>query len=286
MSDERANEGRLDDEALLPDPSTAGRTPVHGVLLTVAYDGSSFSGWATQRNVRTVEDTLRGAILALDPRAEGPRGSSRTDAGVHARGQRAAFDATVAIPPRGWVLALNRHLPDDVAVRAAQAVPLGFSPRFASRRKRYRYTLMLDKVRDPLLRDRAWRIGYALDMGRMQREASAIVGTHDFAAFRSAGDEREVTTRTIDAVTVAPDTMDARVWSVTVEGTAFMYNMVRILVGTLVDVARGQLPEGTIASALVKKERRYAGQTAPAQGLMLEHIDLDLPEGTGEPWPP
>lgn len=286
MSEDRTNEGRQDLEAILPDPASAGRTPIHGVLLTVAYDGSAFSGWATQRNVRTVEDTLRGAILALDPRAEGPRGSSRTDAGVHARGQRAAFDATVAIPPRGWVLALNRHLPDDVAVRAAQSVPRGFSPRFSSRQKRYRYALVLDKVRDPLLRDRAWRIGYALDMGRMQREASAIVGTHDFAAFRSAGDEREETTRTIHAVTVAPDRMDSRVWSVTVEGTAFMYNMVRILVGTLVDVARGHLPEGTVANALLKRERRYAGQTAPAEGLTLEHIDLDVPDGAGESWPP
>lgn len=257
----------------------------HGVLLTVAYDGTAFSGWAAQRDARTVEDALRGAIHALDPRAEGPRGSSRTDAGVHAEGQLAAFDASLEIPARGWVLALNQHLPDDVSVRAARTVPVSYSPRFASKKKRYRYRLLLDKVRDPLLRDRAWRIGYDLDMEKMRREAKAIVGTHDFAAFRSAGDERDVTTRTIHAVSVEPDDASARVWSVVIEGNAFLYNMVRILVGTLVDVARGHLDEGTIARALASRDRSQAGQTAPAQGLVLEHIDVELPEGAGEPWP-
>jgi tRNA pseudouridine38-40 synthase len=256
---------------------------MNGVLVTVAYDGTDFSGWASQRDARTVEDALRGAIRAIDPKSEGPRGTSRTDAGVHAEGQLAAFDATLEIPPRGWVLALNQHLPDDVAVRAARPVPVAFSPRFASRKKRYSYRLLLDKVRDPLWRTRAWRIGYEMDMDRLTREARHIVGTHDFAAFRAAGDAREVTTRTIHDVRV--ELREPRVWTVTIEGTAFLYNMVRILVGTLVDVARGHLPEGTIPEALEAKDRGAAGQTAPAHGLVLEAIDLDLPEGTGEPWP-
>jgi tRNA pseudouridine38-40 synthase len=258
----------------------------HGVLLTVAYDGTAFSGWAAQRDARTVEDALRGAILALDPAAEGPRGSSRTDAGVHAEGQLAAFDTNLAIPARGWVLALNQHLPDDVAVRAARAVPVAYSPRFASRKKRYGYLVLLDKVRDPLLRDRAWRVGWSLDLDRLAREASTIAGTHDFAAFRSAGDARDDTTRTIHDVRVSRDAADPRLVSITIEGNAFLYNMVRILVGTLVDVARGHLPEGTIARALAGRDRSFAGQTAPAQGLVLEHIDVELPEGAGEPWPP
>lgn len=260
--------------------------PQHGVLVTVAYDGSAFSGWAAQRDARTVEHALRAAILALDANAEGPRGSSRTDAGVHAEGQLAAFDATVAMPARGWVLALNQHLPDDVAVRAARAVPVAYSPRFASRKKRYRYVLVLDKVRDPLLRNRAWRVGWSLDLDRMAREARAAVGTHDFAAFRAAGDARVETTRTIYDVAVVRAKDDPRLVSIVVEGNAFLYNMVRILVGTLVDIARGHLPEGTIARALAAKERSAAGQTAPAHGLVLEHIDVDLPEPRGESWPP
>jgi tRNA pseudouridine38-40 synthase len=260
--------------------------PAHGVLVQVAYDGSGFSGWAAQKAARTVEDALRGAIRALDPRAEGPRGTSRTDAGVHAEGQLAAFDATFAMPPRGWVLTLNQHLPDDVSVRSARAVPVSYNPRFASKKKRYGYHLLLDKVRDPLHRDRAWRIGYDMDMERLQREAKAIVGTHDFAAFRSVGDCRAVTTRTIHDVHVERSRDDARTARIVIEGNSFLYNMVRILVGTLVDVARGRLPEGSVERAIAGRDRALAGQTAPAHGLVLESIELDLPEDAGPPWPP
>lgn len=259
---------------------------MNGVLVEVAYDGSAFSGWATQRDTRTVEDALRGAILAVDPKASAPRGTSRTDAGVHAEGQVAAFDAELVIPARGWVLALNQHLPDDVAVRSARPVPAGYAPRFASKKKRYRYELIFDKLRDPLWRDRAWRIGYDMDMGLVEREAKSIVGTHDFAAFRSAGDERDVTVRTIETVDVTRGATDARRWAIGIEGSAFLYNMVRILVGTLVDVGRGHLEPGAIARALDKKERSLAGQTAPPHGLFLQRIELELPAEAGERWPP
>ena len=187
------------------------------------------------------------------------------------------------MPPRGWVLTLNQHLPEDVAVRSAQIVPTGFSPRFASKKKRYRYDLLFDKVRDPLLCNRTWRIGYDMDMARIEREANAIVGTHDFAAFRSAGDERAETVRSIYGVELTQ--ADARRWSITIEGNAFLYNMVRILVGTLIDIGRGHLPEGTIARALAGKDRALAGQTAPARGLTLQSIELEMPEGSGERWP-
>jgi len=260
-----------------------------GVLLTVAYEGTAFSGWASQksaRTVRTVEDVLRGAIQSLDRNARGPRGASRTDAGVHAQGQLAAFDTTLELPARGWVLALNQHMPDDACIRAARIVSAGYNPRLMSRMKRYRYSLVFDKVRDPSLRHSHWRIGYEVDIEAMTREASAIVGTHDFAAFRAAGDTRATTTRTLMAVTVAPSPSDSRVWTIAYEGTAFLYNMVRILTGTLVDVGRGHLPKGTIARALHGKNRALAGQTAPAHGLVLEHIDVDLPGQVGESWPP
>jgi tRNA pseudouridine38-40 synthase len=255
-----------------------------GVLLQVAYDGTAFHGWATQPRARTVEETLRGAVLAMDPRAGCLRGASRTDAGVHADGQLVAFDATRDIPPRGWTLGLNQHLPEDVAVRAARAVPLAFSPRFAARGKRYRYRVLVDVVRDPVLRTRAWRVP-AVDVAVMAREAEAARGTHDFAAFRSSGDARATTVRTLRRVDVEREN-DPRVVAVVVEGDAFLYNMVRILVGTLVDVARGRLPPGAVARALEARDRRTAGTTAPAHGLVLEHVDVLLPEGAGEPWPP
>lgn len=258
----------------------------HGVLLTVSYDGTEFSGWATQNNARTVEDTLRGAIVALDPKAIGPRGCSRTDAGVHAERQLAAFDTDTFFPARGWVLQLNQNLPDDVSVRAARSVPVGYNPRFTSTRKRYRYLLVRDKVPDALLRHRAWRVGYDMDMEKLRREAQSVLGTHDFAAFRSVKDVRGYTVRTMYSIDITQSNVDERLWTLTIEGNAFMYNMVRILVGTLVDVARDNLPEGTIAKALGGKMRLEAGQTAPAHALTLEHIEVDLPPEAGVPWPP
>jgi tRNA pseudouridine38-40 synthase len=255
----------------------------HGVLLQVAYDGTGFHGWASQVGARTVEETLRGAVLALDPCAGKLRGSSRTDAGVHADGQMVAFDAERDIPPRGWVLGVNQHLPDDVAVRAARTVAVDWSPRFAARGKRYRYRVLLDTVRDPRWRTRAWRLP-VLDLELMAAEAQAAVGTHDFAGFRSAGDERAVTVRTLTRVAIEREA-DPRVVGVVVEGSAFLYNMVRILVGTLADVGRGRLAPGSIARTLQARDRRLAGTTAPAHGLTLEHVDLELPDGAGEPWP-
>jgi tRNA pseudouridine38-40 synthase len=279
----------------------------HGVLLELAYEGTHFHGWAAQkmvvrtpergegthaapttrggaaRSLRTVEETLTGAIRALDHGATPPRGTSRTDAGVHADAQLVAFDATLEIPARGWVLALNQHLPEDVAVRRARSVPPGFAPRFANRGKRYRYRVLLDRVRDPHHRTRAWRIGWPVDIDLVEREAQLVLGTHDFAAFRGASDERNDTTRTITRCAIERE--EKRVLSIVIEGNAFLYNMVRIIVGTLMEVGRKRLEPGAVARALASKDRRDAGPTAPALGLTLEHVDVILPAEAGEPWP-
>jgi tRNA pseudouridine38-40 synthase len=253
------------------------------VLLRVAYDGTSFRGWATQKGARTVEETLLGAVLAMDPHAKEVRGASRTDSGVHAEAQAAAFDTSRAIASRGWVLGLNRHLPEDVAVRAACAVPPGFAPRFAARTKRYRYRVLVDTVRDPSWRSRAWRVDQ-LDISAMMGEALSARGKHDFAAFRRSSDRRSGTVRTLSRVDVERE-LDARLVNVVVEGDAFLHNMVRIMVGTMVDVGRGRLDKGAMQRALASRMRAAAGTTAPAHGLVLEQVDLDLPEERGEPWP-
>ena len=258
--------------------------PAHGVVLGVAYDGTAFSGWATQRDARTVEDTLRGAILEVDPRARGPRGASRTDAGVHARAQLVALDSQRALPPRAWVLMVNKHLPRDVCVRWAAPAPLGFDPRGGSHGKRYVYTIVRDRVRDPLLGTRAWRVGQKMNVERMRREAATVMGTHDFGAFRSASDVRKHTVRTLHRVDVDEGAGDPRFLHVTVEGSAFLHNMVRILVGSLVDVGCGRLPEGTLAAALRTQDRRDLGQTAPPDGLVLEEVFIDAGVA-GERWP-
>ncbi|MEI7893322.1 MAG: tRNA pseudouridine(38-40) synthase TruA [Myxococcales bacterium] len=253
-----------------------------GVLLTVAYDGTGFHGWAAQPGVRTVQGTLQEALRKLDPEASLLRGASRTDAGVHAEGQLVGVDVFRRIAPRGWVLGLNKVLPEDLSVRQARLVPIGYNPRHEARRKRYGYRLQVDAVRDPHLRLRVWRVAPPVDLARLGREAEAAVGTHDFASFRAASDGREHTVRTMFRVETA---VEGRVVRVVVEGNAFMHNMVRILVGTLVDVARGRLAEGAVARALAVRDRRVAGMTAPAQGLTLEQIEVALPEGVAEMWP-
>jgi tRNA pseudouridine38-40 synthase len=263
--------------------TTESAPKLHGVLLEVSYDGTAFHGWARQKRARTIEETLAGAVLAIDPRAGSLRGTSRTDAGVHAEGQLAAFDAMRDIAARGWALGLNRHLPEDVAVRAARAVPIGFSPRFAARGKRYRYRVLIDAARDPLWRTRAWRVP-ELDLAAMAHEAEAARGTHDFAGLRAAGDQRATTVRTLTRVELETE-KDPRVVAVVVEGDAFLHHMVRILVGTMVDVGRGRLAAGAIQRAIAARDRRAAGTTAPAHGLVLEHVHVQLPESAGERWP-
>ena len=253
-----------------------------GVLLTVAYDGEKFSGWAAQAGMRTVEGVLTEAIAKMDPDATIPRGASRTDAGVHAEGQVAAFDASRVIEARGWVLGLGSALDDDVSVRAARQVPVGFEPRAMSRGKRYRYRVLLDQVRDPLA-GRAWRVGYPLDLEKMAREAACAEGTHDYRAFRSARDERQNTVRTLRRVALERES--DRMLGIVVEGSAFMHNMVRIIAGTLVDVARGQLEEGAVTRAIASGSRDDLGTTAPSHGLVLEKVELDGLDPTEDQWP-
>jgi tRNA pseudouridine38-40 synthase len=255
----------------------------HSVLLTVAYDGRPFSGWAPQEGTRTVAGELLGAIRAMDPRVNEVRGASRTDAGVHARGQLAAFDPTRSIAPKGWALGLSAHLPAEITIRQAALAPPGCEPRFSSTRKRYRYLILRDQLRDPFWEGRALRFSHQLDIHVMRSEAASLVGEHDFAAFRSSSDERVNTVRTIEEVRVEHLAGDSRVLAIDVIGTGFMHNMVRIIVGTLIDVARGKLARGAVDRALASLARADLGMTAPAHGLYLENIEHAL--ALESPWP-
>ncbi|MFC1641547.1 tRNA pseudouridine(38-40) synthase TruA [Myxococcota bacterium] len=255
-----------------------------GLLLTVAYDGTSFSGWARQRHARTVAGELQGAVWALDPKASGLRGVSRTDAGVHARGQLAAFDTDRPIPLRGWVLGIARHLGPEISVVRAASVSAGFEPRAHVVGKTYRYLLLESPVRDPLLERRAWRLHDRLNHRLMAEEVQALLGVHDFAAFRSSADERSHTVRDILCAQVRRVGSDPRCIEVVVEADRFLYHMVRIIVGTLVDVGRGRLLAGAVARALRSGHRGDLGLTAPPDGLYLESVELDQP--VGDVWPP
>jgi len=253
------------------------------ILLTVAYDGSPFAGWAKQEGVRTVAGELLGAVRALDPSVSEVRGASRTDAGVHARGQLAAFDPSRDIAPKGWALGLSAHLPTEIAIRQAARVEDGCDPRFHAKKKHYRYLVVRDALRDPFWEGRALRFSHQLDIHALRRESKALVGTHDFSAFRSSADQRTNTTRTIDQVRIEHLASDTRVLAIDVFGTAFMHNMVRIIVGTLLEVARGRLAPGAIGRGLASKARADLGMTAPAHGLYLESIDHSL--ALDDAWP-
>jgi len=260
------------------------------VLLDVAYDGTDFHGFAPQRDVRSVHGVLLSAARAFDPGVDDVRGASRTDAGVHARGQLVAFDPARALPPAAWQAELNRRLPDDVAVVRARTAIRGFVPRFESLGKRYTYLVKPSSIRDPLERRRAWTVPFAVDGERVAKELAHLVGTHDFAAFRRAADERVDTVRTIVRADVATE---GELLRVTVEGTGFLYNMVRIIVGTVVEVGAGRRAEGSLARAIASGERGDLGLTAPPQGLCLERVflpdDDDLPQvwvGVGKKAPP
>jgi tRNA pseudouridine38-40 synthase len=253
------------------------------ILLTVAYDGSPFSGWAKQDGARTVAGELLGAIQAMDPSVTEVRGASRTDAGVHARGQLAAFDPSRDIAPKGWALGLSAHLPAEISVRQAARAPDGCDPRSIAVRKRYRYLVLRDALRDPFWEGRALRFSHQLDIHALRREARLLVGTHDFAAFRSSSDTRTNTVRTIEDVRIEHVASDSRVLAIDVVGNAFMHNMVRIIVGTLLEVARGRLAPGAIDRGLASKSRGDLGMTAPPQGLYLESIDHSL--SLDDAWP-
>lgn len=255
----------------------------YGVLLRLAYDGAGYSGFVRQDNARTIGGELEGAIRVIDPRATLLRAVSRTDAGVHARGQIAAFDTNKDINARGWVLALSQQISRQIAVVGAARVPTGFDPRRHVLRKTYRYSILRSATHDPFWHERAWRVYERLNHSALVDEASNLVGTHDFRAFRSAQDTRENTVRTLLRADVSTSQCDPRVVEIEVEGDRFMHRMMRIICGTLVDVARDRVKPGAVRRALASGRREDLGMTAPAEGLCLMDIALDTQGEAG--WP-
>lgn len=264
-------------------PAATSSDPSFGVLLTLAYEGSSFSGWALQTNARTIAGELLRAVRTIDPLCSEMRGASRTDAGVHALAQRVTFATSKSIAPRGWVLALTRELPREIAVVRAAAVGADHDPRRLATRKTYRYSVLESPVHDPFLHRRAWRVHQRLNQSRMHAALDTLLGEHDFRAFRSAADSRANTVRNILRAELSADPRDPRLLCVEVEGDRFMHHMVRIICGSLVDIGRGRLPVDALKRALGSGSRRDLGMTAPAAGLCLTRVEL-RDEGR-DPWP-
>lgn len=273
---------------------------MHGVCLCLGYDGTDFHGWQAQPGLRTVQGLIEEAIDEMGIEHGAVRGCSRTDAGVHALGQLASFAAEIEVPREGWIHGLNARLPEDIVVHDAQHCHRRYNPRFYARHKRYRYLIRCGELRDPLIRKRAWQLGPQgarkdvqnragrvedyLCIEAMRAAAERLLGTHDFRAFRQSGDQRENTVRELFEVRVLPG-WDGRsgLLAIEVVGGSFMKHMVRIMVGTLVDVGRGRLSAEDIPGMLSEEaDRPDAGQTAPAHGLTLVEIELARFDGPGD----
>ncbi|MCR4412012.1 MAG: tRNA pseudouridine(38-40) synthase TruA [Thermoguttaceae bacterium] len=239
--------------------------------LTLAYDGTDYAGWQVQGPGRVaVQEVLEQAIEAVTGARVRVLASGRTDAGVHALGQVVSFRTESRLSPETLVRALNAHLPHDVAVLDAAEVPDGFHATHSAVRKRYRYAIHNHPIRDVFRRRTSWHYPVPLDAAAMHRAAQALRGTHDFRSFQTSGSERKTTVRTVYDIEVRRGEGDEhRMIFVEIEADGFLYNMVRAIVGTLVQVGRGQRGESWPAEVLAAKDRRRAGRTAPPEGLVL-----------------
>jgi tRNA pseudouridine38-40 synthase len=246
---------------------------VRHIRLVVEYDGSQLHGWQRQNGQPTVQQHLEEALAKLLQHDVRVTGASRTDAGVHARGQVAAFRTDKMIPLHGIRRGLNSMLPESIAIRDAAEVPDDFHPRFSATGKHYRYTILVRRDRSPRWRDRAWHHAEPLDIHAMHEASRALIGEHDFSAFRAAGCTAKTTMRRVDSIAITR--MDTDIVEVDVRGNAFLRNMVRILVGTLTEVGTGKRPIGQVAEILASKDRTRAGITAPPQGLELVAVHYD-----------
>jgi tRNA pseudouridine38-40 synthase len=248
------------------------------IRLTLAYEGTRYSGWQIQPGRATVQGVLAEAIRGVTGEAILPRGSSRTDAGVHALGQLVAFTTTSSLEPAVWVRALNAKLPADITVLEGFAAPDDFDPVSAAVRKRYRYRIHDAAWRPVLQRHLVWRWKSRLDVAAMQAAAAELLGEHDFTSFETTPSTRRSKVRTIHTANVFrhsgyDDAAEAEVW-IEVIGNGFLYNMVRIITGSLVMVGSGKRKPEWIREVIAARSRPVAGPTAPPQGLVLVSIEL------------
>ncbi|MCD8124580.1 MAG: tRNA pseudouridine(38-40) synthase TruA [Lachnospiraceae bacterium] len=246
------------------------------IMLTVSYDGTAYCGWQWQPGVLTVEEALNQELSRLLREDIRVKGASRTDSGVHALGNLCVFDTETRIPPEKICFALNQSLPADIVVQDSCEVPLSFHPRKCGSKKTYEYTIWNSRFPNPVNRRYVSWIHAPLDEKRMQEAAVCLVGEHDFKSFCSPRTEAETTVRRILALSVRREGCCV---ILRVQGTGFLYNMVRIIAGTLIQVGRGAMPPERVAEILAGSDRALAGPTAPPEGLCLMEISLDE-----DPW--
>ena len=238
--------------------------------LTIAYDGAAYEGWQTQKTGTGVQQKVEGALAKLFPGHPAVHGSSRTDAGVHALGMVAHFAVPAAqfkMPIRKLALAINAWLPEDIRVLSASRSPGSFHARFDAAGKQYRYFVWNHPAMNPLIRHRAWHVPRPLDLKTMRSGAKSFIGKHDFQSFAAnPGYKKESTVRRVTRCEIKKTGPQL---TFIIEGDGFLYKMCRGIVGTLVQAGLGKFPSTEIKRMLSKKDRRAAGMTAPAHGLVL-----------------
>ena len=242
------------------------------VLLFCEYDGTGFVGYQIQDNGRSVQEVIQKALSELYKTDIKVTGCSRTDSGVHAAEHASSYDAPFIIPEEKIPLALNALLPDDVAVKKALYVDDDFSARFSCKGKTYCYRIYCCPVRSPLRARYSYYSSYNCDVEKMKKASVYFAGEHDFEAFCAAGGSQETTVRRLNEVTVEKNDKDPSMIEIRVTGEAFLYNMVRIIAGTLYYVGTGKISPDDIPSIIDSRDRSKAGKTLPPEGLTLERV--------------
>lgn len=244
------------------------------IALTVAYRGTHYAGWQIQPNAPSIQAAIVKAIAAVTGETVSLNASGRTDAGVHAEAQVANFNTDSTIPPQRFALALNTKLPRDIRILSSVAVAPTFHSRYDAQGKTYCYRLYLGVVDSPFYHDYTWHIKENLMVDAMKKGAEAFMGTHDFKGFMSTGSSVKTTIRTIYRIHLA---QEGPLVTLSYTGSGFLYNMVRIITGTLVAVGKGQISPEELPAIIQSGERSRAGITAPARGLMLQKVFYDNP---------
>ncbi|MCR4944880.1 MAG: tRNA pseudouridine(38-40) synthase TruA [Clostridium sp.] len=239
------------------------------IKLILEFDGTNYGGWQKQNNNKTIQEELEKAIRKATGEDIEVIGSSRTDAGVHSRGMTANFKTNSSIPPERFREAVNRHLPDDIAILKSEEVNDSFHARYDSKGKTYSYTIVNRYEKVSIGRNYVYHVKDELDLLKMQEACKYFIGKHDFTAFKTNGSSVKTSVRTIKELYMEKDGDSIRIF-VTADG--FLYNMVRIIVGTLLEVGKGKIDPKSIENIIESKDRNQSGPCVQPNGLVLEKV--------------
>ncbi|MBR1762861.1 MAG: tRNA pseudouridine(38-40) synthase TruA [Eubacterium sp.] len=240
------------------------------LLITIQYDGSAYHGWQVQKNALSVQEVFQNAVEKVFGKRLDVKGCSRTDSGVHANMYCLCIDTEMSIENENVVLALNTYLPSDIAVIDCKEVDFEFHPRYSCKSKEYVYKIYNGRIRNPFLEKYALHYRFPIDEEYLNKEALAFLGTQDYSGFCSVKRDVEDTVRTVKSVSLK---REGDMVYFTVEADGFLYNMVRIMVGTLLFINEGKIKEGELSDIIESKNRKRAGKTAKPQGLYLNKVN-------------